>query len=74
MIATKEGKFAFIDCLRLSPSPRMPSVTTRMKVLSQKILLADLSSQTLTMASNSFGILENPFKHVQKLILFIGTS
>ena len=46
----------------------MPSLTT------QKILFADLSSQTLTMASNSFGILENPFEHLQKLILFIGTS
>ena len=74
MITTKEGKFAFIDCFRLSHSSKMPFVTTRAKALSQKILLADLSSQTLTMASNSFGILENPFEHLQKLILFIGTS
>ena len=27
-----------------------------------------------TVASNSFGIIENPFEHLQKLILFIGTS
>ena len=74
MITTKEEKFAFIDCFRLSSSSWRCSVPTRVKVLPQRILIAHLSSQTLTMASNSFGILENPFEHLQKLILFIGTS